>query len=162
MVGGDRSEDLDVIGVAEDDLEAAVQVFFVRKGRVVGRKGFIIDKVEDLTPGELTSHILEGLYDDPPLDHPKQVLVPTLPDDVALYEGVPVRAAVAAACRSASPSAARRCSSRRRSRTTRKDAFARHRLKRAGDHNARARALNELQEHLGLPEAPPCGSSATT
>ena len=42
---GDRDEDLDVIGLAEDDLEAAVQVFFVRKGRVVGRKGFVVDKV---------------------------------------------------------------------------------------------------------------------
>ena len=44
----DRNEDLDVVGIAEDDLEAAVQVFFVRKGRVVGRKGFVLDKVEDL------------------------------------------------------------------------------------------------------------------
>ena len=47
----ERSEDLDVVGIADDDLEAAVQVFFVRKGRVVGRKGFILDKVEDLSPG---------------------------------------------------------------------------------------------------------------
>jgi excinuclease ABC subunit C len=46
----DRNEDLDVIGVADDELEAAVQVFHVRKGRVVGRKGFVLDKVEELTP----------------------------------------------------------------------------------------------------------------
>ena len=45
----ERSEDFDVIGLVEDELEAAVQVFFVRRGRMVGRKGFIIDKVEDLT-----------------------------------------------------------------------------------------------------------------
>ena len=44
----DRNEDLDVIGIADDELEAAVQVFYVRRGRVVGRKGFIVDKVEDL------------------------------------------------------------------------------------------------------------------
>ena len=48
----ERSEDFDVLGIADDELEAAVQVFFVRKGRVVGRKGFIVDKVEDLTPAE--------------------------------------------------------------------------------------------------------------
>ncbi|HWM21499.1 MAG TPA: excinuclease ABC subunit UvrC, partial [Ilumatobacteraceae bacterium] len=47
----DRNEDIDVIGIAEDDLEAAVQVFYVRRGRVVGRKGFVLDKVEELTPG---------------------------------------------------------------------------------------------------------------
>ena len=46
----DRDEDLDVIGIADDELEAAVQVFYVRRGRVVGRKGFVVDKVEDLTP----------------------------------------------------------------------------------------------------------------
>ena len=73
----ERSEDIDVIGLADDDLEAAVQVFYVRKGRVVGRKGFVLDKVEDLTPGELVDRILEDLYgDEPPLGVPKQVLVP--------------------------------------------------------------------------------------
>jgi excinuclease ABC subunit C len=46
----ERSEDLDVIGIADDELEAAVQVFFVRKGRVVGRKGFVLDKVRSIDP----------------------------------------------------------------------------------------------------------------
>ena len=45
------AEDLDVIGLAEDELEASVQVFYVRRGRVVGRKGFVLDKVEALSPG---------------------------------------------------------------------------------------------------------------
>ena len=81
------SEDLDVIGLAEDELEASVQVFYVRKGRVVGRKGFVVDKVEDLTPGGLIDRILEHLYgDDPPQGVPKQVLVPVEPDDLATYE----------------------------------------------------------------------------
>ena len=83
----DRNEDLDVIGIADDDLEAAVQVFFVRKGRVVGRKGFVVDKVEDLTPGELIGRVLEGLYgDEPTLGVPQAVLVPDEPDDRDLYE----------------------------------------------------------------------------
>ena len=81
----DRNEDLDVIGIAEDDLEAAVQVFFVRRGRVVGRKGFVLDKVEDLAPGELIGDVLEGLYDDSPLGVPRTVLVPSEPDDPELY-----------------------------------------------------------------------------
>src|ERR1041384_961335 len=76
-----RSEDLDVIGMAEDELEAAVQVFFVRKGRVTGRKGFVLDKVEDVTPGELLGTVLEGLYDDPALGVPKSVLVPSEVED---------------------------------------------------------------------------------
>ncbi|HEY5876588.1 MAG TPA: excinuclease ABC subunit UvrC, partial [Ilumatobacteraceae bacterium] len=70
---GDRNEDIDVIALVDDDLEAAVQVFYVRKGRVVGRKGFILDKVEDLSPGELVDRILEEMYgDEPPLGVPKQ------------------------------------------------------------------------------------------
>ena len=76
----DRNEDIDVIGIADDELEAAVQVFFVRKGRVVGRKGFIVDKVEDVTPGGLVDRIMEEMYgDEPPLGIPKQVLVPVEP-----------------------------------------------------------------------------------
>ena len=69
---GDKGEDLDVIGLAGDDLEAAVQVFYVRKGRVVGRKGLILDKAEDLSPSELIDRVLEGLYaDEPPLGVPE-------------------------------------------------------------------------------------------
>jgi excinuclease ABC subunit C len=149
----DRNEDLDVVGIAEDDLEAAVQVFFVRKGRVVGRKGFVLDKVEDVAPGELVGDVLEGLYDDPPLGVPKSVLVPTEPDDPELYADwlshlrgsrVDVRVPKRGAKRELQATVTRNAS----------EEFTRHRLRRASDHNARARALNELQDALGLPEAP--------
>src|SRR5438309_7777026 len=82
----ERPEDIDVIGMADDELEAAVQVFYVRRGRVVGRKGFVVDKVEDVTPAGLVSHVLEGLYHEAALGVPKEVLVPVEPDDQALYE----------------------------------------------------------------------------
>ena len=76
-----------MIGIADDELEAAVQVFFVRRGRVVGRKGFVIDKVEDVSPGELVDSVLEGLYyDPPPMGVPKQVLVPVESADPDLYQ----------------------------------------------------------------------------
>jgi excinuclease ABC subunit C len=149
----DRNEDLDVVGIAEDDLEAAVQVFFVRRGRVVGRKGFVLDKVEDLAPGELVGDVLEGLYDDPPLGVPKSVLVPSEPDDPELYvdwlsllrgSRVEVRVPQRGAKRELQATVTRNAS----------EEFTRHRLRRASDHNARAKALNELQEALGLPEAP--------
>src|SRR5271165_902876 len=60
----ERPEDFDVIGIAEDELEAAVQVFNVRRGRVVGRRGFVADKVEDLTGGQFVARVLEQLYGD--------------------------------------------------------------------------------------------------
>jgi excinuclease ABC subunit C len=149
----DRNEDLDVIGIAEDDLEAAVQAFFVRRGRVVGRKGFVLDKVEDVTPGELVGDILAHLYDDPPLGVPKAVLVPTAPDEPRLYEDwlaqlrgsrVEVRVPQRGAKRELQATVTRNAS----------EEFTRHRLRRASDHNARAKALNELQDALGLPDAP--------
>jgi excinuclease ABC subunit C len=150
----ERSEDLDVIGIAEDELEAAVQVFYVRKGRVVGRKGFILDKVEELTPGRLIDRILESMYgDDPILGVPKQVLVPYEPEDLATYEEwlsmgrgsrVQVRVPQRGDKRSLLETVTRNAEGE----------FTRHRMRRASDHNSRSRALTELQEHLGLPEAP--------
>jgi excinuclease ABC subunit C len=150
----DRDEDLDIIGLADDELEAAVQVFFVRKGRVVGRKGFVLDKVEDLPAGGLVDRILEALYgDEPPTGIPKQVLVPHLPDDAATYEEwlahlrgsrVQIRVPQRGDKRELHETVTRNA----------REEFMRHRLRRASDHNARSRALTELQDLLGLAEAP--------
>jgi excinuclease ABC subunit C len=150
----EKREDLDVIGLAEDELEAAVQVFFVRRGRVVGRKGLILDKAEDLTPGEQVDVVLEQLYGDPaPMGIPKQVLVPVESADPELFEEfltelrgskVQVRVPQRGDKRALLETVTRNAT----------EELARHRLKRAADHNNRAKALNELQEHLGLPEAP--------
>ncbi|MCY3851308.1 MAG: excinuclease ABC subunit UvrC [Acidimicrobiaceae bacterium] len=149
-----RRSDADVIGVFDDELEAAVQVFFVRKGRVMGRRGFVVDKAEELDEPELMSRVLERLYfDDNPIGWPKEVLVPRLPHDPRLYEewisearGTRVEIRVP-----------QRGDKRRLHETVAQnaeEAFNRHRLKRANDHNSRARALNELQQHLGLPLVP--------
>ena len=151
---GERSEDIDVIGIAEDELEAAVQVFYVRKGRVVGRKGFIVDKVEELSPGGLVDRIMEEMYgDEPPLGIPKQVLVPVDPEDSATYEEwlthlrgsrVQIRVPQRGDKRDLHETVTRNA----------KEEFTRHRLRRAADHNTRSRALTELQDLLHLPEAP--------
>ena len=151
---GERDEDLDIIGLVDDDLEAAVQVFYVRKGRVVGRKGFILDKVEDLTPGGLVDRILEELYgDEPPLGIPSQVLVPVQPDDAATYSewlahlrGSSVQIRV--------PQRGDKRELHETVTINAREEFARHRLRRASDHNARSRALAEIQDLLSLPEAP--------
>jgi excinuclease ABC subunit C len=150
----DRNEDIDVIGVADDELEAAVQVFFVRKGRVVGRKGFIVDKVEDVSPGGLVDRIMEEMYgDEPPLGIPKSVLAPVEPDDRETYEEwlshmrgsrVQIRVPQRGDKRDLHETVTRNA----------REEFVRHRLRRASDHNSRSRALTELQDLLQLPEAP--------
>ena len=151
---GSRNEDFDVIGLVEDALEAAVQVFFVRRGRVLGRRGFVVDKAEELDRSELVSRALERLYfDDNPLGWPKQVLVPDMPAAADLYtewlsemrgSRVQVRVPQRGAKRALQQTVTRNA----------EESFTRHRLKRSTDHNSRARALNELQQHLGLAEAP--------
>ena len=149
-----RNEDVDVIGLFDDELEAAVQVFFVRKGRVMGRRGFVVDKAEELDRPELVSRVLERLYfDDNPIGWPKEVLVPDLPADPGLYEEwlselreskvtirVPQRGDKRALHETVTQNA--------------EETFTRHRLKRSADHNSRSRALNELQDYLDLPHAP--------
>src|SRR6187399_2548080 len=82
-----REEDFDLIGFEEDALEASVQVFYVRKGRVVGRKGLVVDKVEDVDTPALVARIVEQLYADAEKDDvPREILVPVEPEDCKLYE----------------------------------------------------------------------------
>jgi excinuclease ABC subunit C len=154
QIVGERSEDLDVIGVAQDELEAAVQVFFVRKGRIVGRKGFIMDKVEMLDDATLMNRLLEGMYgDDPAQGIPRIVLVPSQPSSVDVLEEwlgsvrgtkVEIRVPARGDKRELMEMVDRNA----------RDEFQRHRLRRSSDHNSRSRALSELQDLLGLPEAP--------
>jgi excinuclease ABC subunit C len=239
----ERAEDLDCFGISEDELEAAVQVFYVRRGRVVGRKGFIVDKVEDLTQAQLLANVLEQHYADAVNGVPPMVLVPGEVDERELIEewltglrgeaglsaeakagaraglllegpvsegpgdgegpgqhAVPGTADIAVEAVSAGPGSDPEseasspdpswkewwaASVRRRpersvnprsagssrahlhipQRGEKKallemvsknaaEELVRHRLKRSTDHNARARALNALQDALDLPEAP--------
>lgn len=151
---GSRTDDFDVIGTHGDDLETAVQVFFVRRGRVVGRRGFIVDRVEDLDESELIDRILEGLYsEEPVVGYPKQVLVPCDSSDPELY------AAWLGELRGSQVSLRKPQRGDKRAllatvTTNAQESFTRHRLKRASDHNSRSRALNELQQYLGLTDAP--------
>ena len=161
----EKTDDLDAIGIVDDELEAAVQVFHVRHGRVVGRKGFIVDKVEELTRAELMGRVLEEIYyEEPAAGYPKMLLVPELPIDVDVYEEFlamkrtesrpagPGRAAMRVEIR-----VPERGEKREFLETVTNNAqaeFVRNRMRRSADHNARAKALNELQDWLDLPEAP--------
>ena len=150
----ERPEDLDVVGIAEDELEAAVQVFFVRRGRVVGRKGFVADKVEDLhaTPaggagpgGALRRPGRGGAAPGAPARDARRRRRCTPPGSPGCGAG-----RRSWRCRCAATSG--RCT--RPSPATRPRTWPATGCKRAGDHNSRARALTELQSALGLAQAP--------
>ena len=148
-----RAEDFDAIHYFDDDLEAAFQAFFVRRGRVVGRKGWTVDKVEDLEPAALVGRFLLELAMDRSDDLPREILVPVEPEDRETLEEllselrgsrvllrVPQRGEKRTFLESVRDNAA--------------EAFHQHKLKRAKDFNARSQALHELQDALGLEEAP--------
>lgn len=190
VVLGDGT-DADVIGVAQDSLEAAVQVFYVRGGRVRGQRGWVVDKVEDLRTGDLIEQFLGQVYggdvaepagvpsarrDEPSgrsamyrpgpdaprarraavtegPDVPREVLVPAMPEESEALEQwlselrgsrvslrVPRRGDKRALLATVERNA--------------REAFAQHKLKRASDLSARSRALQEIQDALGLSTAP--------
>ena len=178
--------DCDVIALAQDQLEAAVQVFYVRGGRVRGQRGWVVDKVEDVTTAELVEQFLGQVYRDDavaadrpagpsPVSRrgdsgnadvsagvsvpgvgtgvPREVLVPELPPDVAAVEDwlaqrrgsrvalrVPQRGDKRALLETVARNAA--------------ESLALHKTRRASDLTTRSRALAEIQEALGLDDAP--------
>ncbi|MCI0543880.1 MAG: excinuclease ABC subunit UvrC [Actinobacteria bacterium] len=147
----ERPEDFDLIAFHGDELESAFQVLNVRRGRVVGRRGIVVDRVEDLTDPELMSRVIRELYGDE--RPPREVLVVVEPDEMGLVSEwlselrgsrVEVRVPQRGAKRRLMETTA----------TNAAEAFARHRLSRQRDHNARARALRSLQEVLGLVDPP--------
>jgi excinuclease ABC subunit C len=153
----ERPEDLDVIAFSGDELEASFQVFFVRGGRVTGRKGFIVDKVEELDSPELLASFLENLYGDPDgptgTDVPREILVPVVPaNEEVMIEWLAMLRGTKVAIRVPERGAKRTLLATVEDNA--REGFAQSRLKRATDFAARSRALNELQEHLGLDEAP--------
>ncbi|WP_298991133.1 excinuclease ABC subunit UvrC [uncultured Pseudokineococcus sp.] len=164
--------DADVFALAEDELEAAVQVFHVRGGRIRGQRGWVVEKVEDVTTAGLVEHLLQQVYGDAdavadaaaggageaaagasPGAVPREVLVPVEPADAAQVtawlsglrgSAVDVRVPQRGDKRALLETVAKNAS----------QALALHKTRRGGDLTTRSLALQELQDALGLDEAP--------
>ncbi len=147
----DRREDFDLIALHGDELEAALQVLHVRRGRVVGRLGTVVERVEDVDEPELFANLIREIYgEEMP---PKEVLVAQMPSDPELWESwLTERRGARVSLRVPQRGAKRRLMET--ATVNAREAFGRHRLRRQADHNARAKALRSLQESLGMVNAP--------
>jgi excinuclease ABC subunit C len=156
VVLGDAT-DADVVALAEDPLEVAVHIFYVRGGRIRGQRGWVADKADDAPTGELVERFLLQLYGEQGNGSiPREVLVPALPDDPeearALTEllqelrggRIEIRIPRRGDKRALLETGARNAG----------QALAVHKTKRASDLTTRSRALDEIRVALGLDEAP--------
>jgi excinuclease ABC subunit C len=157
VVLGDGS-DVDVIALAEDPLEVAVQIFYVRGGRIRGQRGWVADRVEEGGPGELVEDFLLQLYagaqpEEASDSIPREILVPELPPDVDTFEQllgdlrgskVQIRVPQRGDKKTLQETVARNAL----------EALALHKTKRASDLTTRNRALEEIQQALELDDVP--------
>ena len=152
--------DADVFALAGDELEAAVQVFHVRDGRIRGQRGWVVEKVEDVSDADLVEHLLQQVYGQEAAGDgaaagavPREVLVPVLPPDAEQVQAwltglrgsrVSVRVPQRGDKRELAATVLRNA----------EHALALHRTRRAGDLTTRSQALREIQEALDLGTAP--------
>lgn len=146
----DESVDADVIGMRSDDLEIAFEVFHVRDGRIRGQRSYIVERLDDSDEGEILGRLLVSLVEDEE-ECPPEILVPVpVADDVSEWlcwkrgRRVDVRVPQRGSKRDLLETAGANAEQR----------LALHKARRSGDLTARSLALRELQDALGLPEAP--------
>ncbi|MBZ5736221.1 excinuclease ABC subunit UvrC [Nocardioides sp. TRM66260-LWL] len=152
VVLGDGA-DADVVALAEDPLEVAVQVFYVRGGRIRGQRGWVADRVEEGETAELVEHFLLQLYASESDSIPREILVPALPPEAATLESllsdlrgsrVQIRVPQRGDKRTLQETVAQNAA----------QSLALHKTKRASDLTTRSKALEEIQEALELDDAP--------
>ena len=153
----DDDTDADVFGIAYDELAAAVQLFVVRGGRIRGVRGWVVDTELDVTMAELVDTVLQNAYDGAAAPA-REVIVPAVPDDVHALQTVLTERRREAGERGAvvvkSAQRGEKAALAETVATNALGALVQYKTRRSGDFTARSQALADIQEALGLAEAP--------
>ena len=153
VVLGDGA-DADVVALAEDPLEVAVQIFYVRGGRVRGQRGWVADRVEEGDTGHLVEGFLLQLYAGEDRETiPREILVPALPAEAETLEAL-LSERRGSRVRIRVPQRGDKRTLQETVTRNAEQALALHRTKRASDLTTRSRALEEIQQALALDEVP--------
>jgi excinuclease ABC subunit C len=147
-----ETADLDVFGIDHDELAAAVQLFIVRGGRIRGVRSWTVDKELDVPLGDLVDSVLQNAYAEDILP-PGEIVVPELPDDAAALEdwlgGVAGRRVRVRAAKRGDKAALLDTATQNA-----KQSLMLYKTRRSADFTTRSRALEDIQEALGMADAP--------
>lgn len=145
---------VDIYSLVDDEMEASAHVFHVRDGRIAGERGWVVDKPDPLDGAEMVAQLIQEAYGAADTeDVPPEVLVPVIPADAsALTEWLKGVRGGAVSIRV--PARGKKAELAQTGAENARQVLTQHRLKRASDLTSRSAALQELQEALGLAEAP--------
>lgn len=149
-----ESTEADLFGIEHDELSAAVQQFSVRGGRIRGVRSWTVDKELDVSTGDLVEGILRAAYSRDGVEIPRQVIVPVLPEDAPDIEAWLSDHRPRGRCTLKTAQRGEKASLMETATLNAKQALQRHKLRRSSDFVTRSQALNDIQEALGMDQAP--------
>jgi len=147
------SADLDLFAIAEDELAAAVQLFTVRGGRIRGSRGWVVDKEIDIGTGDLVEQVVQGVYT-AGAEVPREIVVTAVPDDVEALESLlgGLRGRGRVQIRTAQRG--EKASLLQTATLNAQQSLVLYKTRRSADFATRSTALADIQEALGMSEAP--------
>ncbi|GGE89207.1 excinuclease ABC subunit UvrC [Mycetocola zhadangensis] len=148
------SVDADLFGVEHDELSAAVQQFLVRGGRIRGVRSWTVDKELDLSTAELVDSILQRAYDGAATEVPKEVIVPELPEDAAELETWLAEIRGKGRVKLKTAQRGEKAALMQTANVNAKNALQLYKMRRTADFVARSQALTDIQEAIGMEQAP--------
>ncbi|MDE0573163.1 excinuclease ABC subunit UvrC [Demequina sp. B12] len=150
----DAGSDVDIFSLVDDEMEAAAHVFHVRDGRITGERGWVVDKPEPLDPASMVLQLVQEAYGAvAPEEIPPEILVPVMPAAAdALRDVLSGQRSGRVSVRV--PQRGKKAELALTGHSNAEQVLKQHRLKRSSDLTTRSAALQELQEHLGLQQAP--------